>query len=72
MAHALVLLEKLGAQPVLTVHDEAVCQVSKLKYPDPKDAANAVKRVMLSPPDWLPDIFPLQADASASNRYVKA
>lgn len=72
MAHALVLLEKLGAQPVLTVHDEAVCQVSKLKYPNPKDAADAVKRVMLSPPDWLPDIFPLQADASASNRYVKA
>jgi DNA polymerase len=72
MAYALVNLEKLGAQPVLTVHDEAVCQVSKAKYPDRKDAAGAVKQVMLLHPDYLPDFFPLQADASADERYVKA
>lgn len=72
MAYALVQLEKLGAKPVLTVHDEAVCQVSKTKYPNPKDAANAVKQVMLIHPEWLPDFFPLQADASAADRYVKA
>jgi hypothetical protein len=54
------------------VHDEGVCQLSKQKFPTREAAAAAVLQVVLIHPEWLPDWFPLQADASADDRYVKA
>lgn len=70
MAYALVQLDKRGLNPVLTVHDEAVCQVPKSKYPTPDDAANAVLSVMLEAPPFCRGL-PIQADGSAAQRYVK-
>ena len=70
MAHALVNLEKKNMRPVLTVHDEAVCQLSKSLFPTKEEAANAVKAVMLNLPEWASSL-PLQAEASADSRYVK-
>lgn len=72
MAFALNNLERLGARPVLTVHDEAVCQLSKTKFPTREAAKAAMLQVVTIHPDWLPDWFPLVADASADDRYVKA
>lgn len=70
MAHALVKMDKLGMNPVLTVHDEAVCQLLKKMYPDPNQAAEAVRKVMLDAPVWTYGL-PVDADASAKQRYVK-
>lgn len=71
MAYAIVNLERAGYKPVLTVHDEAVCQLSKAQFPTAKEAAEAVRKIMMRHPPWLPDWFPLSADASASERYQK-
>lgn len=70
MAHALVKMDKQGMNPVLTVHDEAVCQLLKKLYPDPKQAAEAVRQIMLDAPVWAYGL-PIDADASAKQRYVK-
>lgn len=71
MAHAIVLAERQGLNPVLTVHDEMVCELPKSQYPTAKDAADKVKQVMLQVPPWAAGL-PLAADASAGPRYVKA
>lgn len=71
MAYALVNLEERGLCPVLTVHDEGICQVSKSLYPEAKQAAKAVEDIMLIMPSWL-DGCPVSADASAHERYLKA
>jgi hypothetical protein len=70
MAYSLVLLDKRGMKPVLTVHDEAVVQVLKRDYPLARFAAQAVLDVMLERPPWTPGL-PIAAEASADNRYTK-
>lgn len=70
MAYALVQMEKNGMKPVLTVHDEAVCQLSKAAFPKPEDAAEAVRLMMLNAPGWTQGL-PIAADASADDRYIK-
>lgn len=70
MAHALVLLEKRGMKPILTVHDEAICQLSKQQYPTDKLAGEAVRQILLEIPSWAYGL-PIDADGSAADRYVK-
>lgn len=70
MAYALVQMDKKNMKPVLTVHDEAVCQLSRAEYPTVQIAAEAVRKVMLTPPDWTFGL-PIDSDASAGLRYAK-
>lgn len=69
MAEALVRLEANGLPPVLTVHDEAVCEVPRRRF-DPSSAAEAVRAIMADPPAWASGL-PIAVDASAGPRYVK-
>jgi DNA polymerase len=70
MAYALVLCERRGMRPVLTVHDEAVVQLAKRQYPLARFAAEAVLDVMLERPPWTIGL-PIAAEASADTRYTK-
>ena len=70
MAYALVLCERRGMRPVLTVHDEAVVQLAKRDYPLARFAAEAVLDVMLERPPWTIGL-PIAAEASADTRYTK-
>lgn len=70
MAYALVALDKRGFSPVLTVHDEAVCQMHMRDFPTPWLAAKSVLDVMLERPEWAPGL-PIAAEASADRRYTK-
>jgi DNA polymerase len=70
MAYALVRMERLGMTPVLTVHDEGICQVPKSRYPTARAAAQAVLDVMLDKPAWAVGL-PVAAEASADERYTK-
>ena len=70
-ADSLLRLQNAGLPPILSVHDENVCEVSKETYPETKQAAQAVRDIMLQYPDWARGI-PINVDASAGPRYVKA
>lgn len=71
MAYALVSLGEKGLNPVLSVHDEVLCELPKSLYPTPEMAANAVRDTMLIKDDWAREI-PVSVDASAGPRYIKA
>jgi DNA polymerase len=70
MAYSLVALDRRGMKPVLTVHDEGVCQLLKREYPLARFAAQAVLDVLLERPSWTRGL-PIAAEASADNRYTK-
>jgi DNA polymerase bacteriophage-type len=70
MAYSLVRLDRDGMAPCLTVHDEAICQLSREMFPTPYEAAQAVKIRMLDAPSYLAGL-PIAVDASAGPRYVK-
>lgn len=70
MAYSLVMLERRNMRPVLTVHDEAVCELRKRDYPTAWLAAKSVLDVMLERPSWAPGL-PIAAEASADVRYTK-
>ena len=71
MAYWLRRLHRLpGCRPVLTVHDEGVCEMDRAAYPLPEHAAAAVEREMKTAPEWA-DGLPVNADSSAGARYVK-
>lgn len=70
MAYSLVALDRRGMKPVLTVHDEGVCQLAKREYPTAWLAAKSVLDVLLERPSWTPGL-PIAAEASADNRYTK-
>lgn len=71
MADAIVRLFQAGLNPVLTVHDEGVCEVPRALYPTAAEAAEAVRQVMVTGPAWTRGL-PIAVDASAGFRYVKA
>jgi DNA polymerase bacteriophage-type len=71
MAYSLVRLDRDGMAPCLTVHDEAICQLSREMFPTPHEAAQAVKIRMLDSPSYLAGL-PIAVDASAGPRYAKA
>ena len=68
---SLIRLDAAGLPPVLSVHDENVCEALKDLYPEAHMAAAAVKKVMLQSPTWARGI-PISVDTSAGTRYVKA
>jgi DNA polymerase len=70
MANALINLEDADLPPVLTVHDEAVCQIPKTRFRIAEDAAHAVADVMMQLPDYA-KTMPIAVDASANMRYMK-
>jgi DNA polymerase len=70
MALALLNLEDEKLSPVLTVHDEAVCQVLKTRYPTESLAKKAIVDVMMRLPAFAHGM-PIAVDASAGTRYLK-
>lgn len=64
LAHALVNLERAGLRPVLTVHDEVVCEV------DHADQLADVERIMCDAPEWAAGL-PVAAEGHVSERYGK-
>lgn len=71
MAYSLVEMEDEGLCPVLSVHDEAVGELSREIYPNPYDAAQAVTAVMMRDRSFMKGL-PLAVDSSAGLRYMKA
>jgi DNA polymerase len=68
MRDALLRLYRDGILPVLTVHDEAICEMATETS---TWAALKVQSEMLVPPAWAPGL-PIAAESSAGSRYVKA
>lgn len=66
-AEGLLRCEEAGLNPILTVHDEIVCEV-----PDycAKDALEAIIERMTAPPLWAPDL-PVGAEGCISDFYRK-
>jgi DNA polymerase len=67
---AMVRLEEAKFNPVLTVHDEIVCEVSMEAWPYPEEAAKAIGDIMGEPVKWAPGL-PLAVSATCSIRYTK-
>ena len=68
MADAMLRLETLNFNPILTVHDEIVCEVHK---DDPiGDVCRAIENEMTMSPVWASDL-PLAAEAWYGERYRK-
>ena len=71
MAFWLGLMKKEGIRPVLSVHDEGVGEADKSRWAFPEQAADTVLQIMKTLPPWAKGL-PVNADASAGPRYVKA
>ena len=71
MSASLVRLEQARLNPVLSVHDEGICQIAKRLFPEARTAAAAVGAEMTIDDGWH-DGLPLAVDISAGQRYVKA
>jgi DNA polymerase bacteriophage-type len=69
MLAALLNCEECGLRPVLTVHDEVICEMHS--QANAEAAANLVRKAMLDLPDWT-DGLPVACEASAAKRYLKA
>jgi DNA polymerase bacteriophage-type len=67
MLAALLNCEDMGLNPVLTVHDEVVCEV---EVETVEAAAHRVRVCMLDLPDWTAGL-PVAAETSAGRRYLK-
>jgi len=65
LRHALRELEREGADVVLHVHDEIVCETS-----DPARTTELMKRVMTNPPEWAAGL-PLGIGIKTMGRYGK-
>ena len=63
LADALVAAENEGLGPVLTVHDELVCE-------GPRGIGKTLAEVMLRPPAWAPDL-PVAVEFHEEVRYAK-
>jgi DNA polymerase len=70
MADALVRLDRDGRNPVLTVHDEGVCEIPFTAAATAEDAAGIMESVMRQTPAWSAGL-PVAAEASAALRYMK-
>ena len=61
MSHALLNVEAAGLRPVLTVHDEIICETDELE---------AVERLMLDTPPWAKGL-PIAVEGRVDRRYGK-
>ena len=62
MADALLRLDQAGFHPILSIHDEALCQTDA--------PASAIAEIMHTPPPWASGL-PLAAKVTAGSRYEK-
>jgi hypothetical protein len=62
MADALLRLDRAGFQPILSIHDEAICQTDA--------PASALAEIMRTPPPWASGL-PLATKVIAGSRYEK-
>jgi DNA polymerase bacteriophage-type len=67
MLAALLNCEDMGLNPVLTVHDEVICEVPMVSQ---DMAAHLVRSAMLNVPAWCAGL-PVACEASANRRYMK-
>lgn len=67
LARAMVLAEQVGLRPVLSVHDELVCEVPEAEA---DDALALLEDVMCDLPDWAAG-FPIGAEGFVARRYRK-
>lgn len=61
LAHGMMQAEAAGFRPVLSVHDEVVCE---------RGTESELSRILATPPDWCPDM-PLAAEGYEAQRYRK-
>lgn len=66
-AEGLLRVEQCGLNPVLTVHDEVVCEVPEAKA---EAGLHLAKVVMTLPPAWAPDL-PVAAEGEIADFYKK-
>ncbi len=66
MMRSIVKLEKAGYTPLLTVHDEAICEVKK-----GKGQLVEFEQIMCSRPSWADENLPLGAKGYSASRYRK-
>ncbi len=65
LVNSLMGLERSGFSPVLSVHDEVLCEA-----PKSKDGVEEFRSILSTPPEWAKD-FPLAAEVWSDTRYVK-
>lgn len=70
MAHALRVMAQRQLPLILTVHDEAVAELSKERFPTAVEATTAICDAMLDKPFWAEGL-PLAVDGSSGPRYLK-
>ena len=63
LADALVRLDRAGLNPVLTIHDEVVCQTASA-------GVEKIRDIMMTPPAWA-ERLPVAVDIGAGPRYSK-
>lgn len=66
-AHQLLAVDAAGLNPVLTVHDEVICEVPADHAPE---ALQTLLTLMNTPPPWAPDL-PLAAEGEIATHYRK-
>ena len=71
MAYWLLQMKEEGLRPILSVHDEGICEANGNRWPMPDEAAAVVAQIMKTTPDWAAGL-PVSSDASAGPRYVKS
>lgn len=67
---SLARLEHAGLNPVLTVHDEIVCEVDDNTKEQTQAALYRFTRLMSEPPLWAKDL-PIKVESWMGNRYKK-
>lgn len=65
LVHAVQELESFGAPPILTIHDQVICEVD-----EDWDDVEEFKRIMTTPPEWGKDI-PLAVEGGVLYNYIK-
>ena len=65
LVHAVQELEAFGALPILTIHDQVICEVD-----EDWDDVEEFKRIMTTPPSWGKDI-PLAVEGGVLYNYIK-
>jgi DNA polymerase len=66
-AEGLLRVEAAGLNPILTVHDEVICEVPEAAA---ADTLPEIIRLMTVPPVWAPDL-PIEAEGCLADHYRK-
>jgi len=69
MVDAMLNLEKAGLNPIFSVHDEVVCEVTKKELKKGKNL-ELMEKILTTLPDWAAGL-PVAAEGYVSSRYRK-